>query len=159
HVSAETGKSSRERDLERRIRDERDPERRRELEQDLREARHYRERRDRYRRETAEIENVRRDQEDHQRALYKGSRFNLRWDDRVPPRAATPEGIMELLAPWVDFTGFPGAPEPPRSARRDETETPRLDPDPEAVQTGMSLAEVEERLGRPDRMEASREGD
>jgi hypothetical protein len=154
-VSPETGKSARERDLERRIHDERDPDRRRELEAELRDARHDREWRDRYRRETADAENSRRDQQDHERALYKGSRFNLRWDDRVPPGAATPDGIMELLSPWVDFTGLPGAPEPPRDARRDEP-TRRLDRD---VQTGMSWAEVQDRLGEPDRVEDRREGD
>ena len=155
-VSPETGKSSRERDLEKRIHDEHDADRRHQLEAELRDARYDRERRDRYRREEADAENLRRDQADHQRALYKGSRFNLRWDDRVPPGAATPDGIMELLSPWVDFTGFPGAPQPPRAARRDDDRG--LDRDA-PVQTGMSWTEIQERLGEPDHLDSRREGD
>jgi len=155
-VSADRGKSRRERELERRIRDEHDLDRRRELERDLREARHDRERRERYRREAAEAENVQRDQEDHQRALFQGSRFNLRWDDKVPPRAETPRALMELLSPWVDFSGFPGAPEPSRAVRGADEDPRTLDQD---VQPGMSWADVQDRWGQPDHVENSREGD
>jgi hypothetical protein len=71
-VSPETGKSRRERDLEKRLREEDDPARRRELEHELKDARRAREREERYRREAAAAENARRSQQDHQRALGAG---------------------------------------------------------------------------------------
>jgi hypothetical protein len=155
-VSPETGKSRRERELEKEIKDEKDPDRRHELEHRLREARRDWEREEHRRREAAEAENILRDQQDHQRALLRGSRFNLRWEDRVPPQAETPQAVMELLSPWVDFSGFPGAPEPPRLPRRPSDDTPRFDPD---VRTGMSWSDVQDRLGAPDHLESSHDGD
>lgn len=152
-VSAETGKSHRERDLEKRIREEEDPHRRSQLEHELREARRDRERREYRSGQAAAAENILREQEDHLRALLKGSRFNLRWDDEVPPQAETPQAVMELLSPWVDFSGFPGAPEPPR---RLDDEAGGLDKD---VRTGMSWAEVQDRWGAPDHLESSHERD
>jgi hypothetical protein len=155
-VSSETGKSGRERDLEKRIKEETDPERRRELEHELKDARQDREREERRDRRAAEVENRLRDQEDHERALLRGSRFNLRWDDRVPPEAQAPQAIMTLLAPWVDFSGLPGAPEPPRPPRRPDDERPGLD---QGVRTGMSWTDVQDRWGAPDRLESSLDGD
>ena len=37
-----------------------------------------------------------------------GSRFNIRFERAVPAGAATPDGVMEILSPWVDFAGLPG---------------------------------------------------
>jgi hypothetical protein len=155
-VSPDTGKSHRERELEKQIRNETDPDRRRDLEHELREVRHEREREDRHRREMADLENSLRAQEDHQRALLKGSRFNLRWDDRVPSQAETPRAVMELLSPWVDFSGFPGAPAPPRPPRRPADDAQGFDRD---VRTGMSWADVQDRWGAPDHLESSHDGD
>jgi len=155
-VSPQTGESHRERELEKRLRDENDPDRRRELEHELKEARHDREREERYRREAAEAENARRALQDHERALFKGSRFNLRWDDKVPAQAETPQAVMELLSPWVDFSGLPGAPQPPGPTRRVDDE--RRSPDAD-VRTGMSWADVQERWGAPDHLESRRDGD
>ncbi len=154
-VSPETGKSRRERELEKEIKDEKDPDRRRELEHRLRDARRDREREEHHRREIAATENALRDQQDRERALFKGSRFNLRWDDKVPVRAQTPQAVMAILAPWVDFSGLPGAPETPRRPRRAED-----DPAPgQDVRTGMSWSEVQDRLGPPDRLDNTLEGD
>lgn len=154
-VSPETGESRRERDLEKRLREEKDPDRRHELEHELKDARRDREREERYRREAADAENARRDQQDHQRALFKGSRFNLRWDDRVPAPAETPQAVMELLSPWVDFSGLPGAPPPPGPPRRADDERQNLDD----VRTGMSWADVQDRWGAPDQLESRRDDD
>jgi hypothetical protein len=155
-VSPETGESRRERELEKEIGDEKDPDRRHELEHRLRDARRDREREEHRHREAAEAENILRDQEDHRRALVRGSRFNLRWEDRVPPQAETPAAIMELLSPWVDFSGFPGAPEPPGLPRGTSDDTPRIGPD---VRTGMSWADVQNWLGAPDHLESRLDGD
>jgi hypothetical protein len=155
-VSPVTGESRWERDLEKRLREEHDPDRRRELEHELKDARRDREREERYRREAADAENARREQQDHQRALFKGSRFNLRWDEKVPAPAETPQAIMELLSPWVDFSGLPGAPQPPGPPRLAGDERRSVEED---VRTGMSWAEVQDRLGAPDHVESRRDDD
>lgn len=38
------------------------------------------------------------------RILRGGSRFNLRFDRRVPPEALTPEGLMHILEKYADFS-------------------------------------------------------
>jgi hypothetical protein len=155
-VSPKSGKSRRERDLEKEIHDESDPDRRHRLERELDEERRHREREERRSREYADAENRLRDQQDHQRALYKGSRFNLRWDHEVPPRAVTPRAVMEILSPWVDFSGFPGAPVPPRRSPRAADD--RRDGDAD-LRTGMSWDDVQDQLGAPDHVDTSRDGD
>jgi hypothetical protein len=71
----------------------------------------------------------------------------------VPPQAETPEAVMDLLSPWVDFSGFPGAPEPPK---RLAGAAGGLDQD---VRMGMSWAEVQVLWGAPDHLESSHEAD
>jgi hypothetical protein len=155
-VVPETGKSRREKDLEKEIKEETDSDRRRRLEHELDEERAHRQREERRSREYADAENSLRDQQDHQRAPSKGSRFNLRWEHKVPPQAASPRAIMEILSPWVDFSGLPGAPEPPRRPRRGADD--RRGPDDD-IRTGMSWGDVQDRFGAPDHLETSHEGD
>jgi hypothetical protein len=155
-VSPQTGKTQREKNLEKDIKNESDPDRRRRLERDLDEERSHREREERRSREYADAENSLRDQQDHQRAPSKGSRFNLRWAHKVPLQAESPRAIMEILSPWVDFSGLPGAPEPPRRSRRASDD--RRGPDDD-LKTGMSWGDVQDRLGAPDHLETSRDGD
>ena len=86
-----------------------DPVRKRQLREELDDLRREREREDaRNRAAVAEAEesksaNIR------QRRLEGGSRFNLRYRDRLPDEALTPEGIKRALA---EFVAFDGGPEP-----------------------------------------------
>jgi hypothetical protein len=97
-------RSSRERELEKRIKDEDDRDRRRRLERELDELRERRERENR--RIMAERERI----EERKRAriaeerLRGGSRFNLRYEDRVPT-GMRPEDVVSALAEYVDFNG------------------------------------------------------
>lgn len=108
-------KSSRERELEKKIKDESDSHRRREMERQLDEMRETRERENRrieIRR--AEAEERKRERIAQQR-LMDGSRFNLRYAGFVPSDIR-PEDLVAALAPYVDFS-FP-APGPPETRSR-----------------------------------------
>jgi hypothetical protein len=136
-------KSEREKGLERAVRDESDPRRRRDLQRELDDVR------DRREAENQRIDALRADAEEHRKErvaaarLHGGSRFNLRYDDRVPARL-TPQDVMVALSPYVDFRDFPGA--PPVHAE------PAAGGSPEgvgALRKGLLRTDVERILGRP----------
>jgi len=140
-------KSRREKDLEKQIDDETDPRRRREMRKEIDELRERRERENR----RLDLERARLEEAKKQRIaeerLKGGSRFNLRYDDEVPP-GVRPEEVMAALGEYVSFSSFPRvqaapAPAPARDA------LPRK---------GMSRAEVERLLGKPVEASDRREG-
>lgn len=154
------GKSRREKDLEQEIRDEHDPDRRRDLQRDLDRERHIREEDERRSRRRAEEENQARHAEDRDKALLEGSRFNLRFDGKTTRDNTTPRAVMAMLAPFVDFGGLPGAPAPRRRAplRSDDDVAPSSGDDV-AIKAGMSWEDVKGALGEPESKETSRDGD
>jgi hypothetical protein len=98
------GKSDRERWLERAIRDETDRNRRRQLERELEVLRDRRERENnRIRIERERISEYKEERLAFRR-LQAGSRFNIRFRDRVPSDLR-PEDIMDALAEYVEFDG------------------------------------------------------
>lgn len=97
-------KSDRERSLERRIRDEDDRTRRRQMERELDALRDRRERENRRIRAERERLSERKEARVFSRRLDGGSRFNLRFRGRVP-YDLRPEDIMAALAEYVDFEG------------------------------------------------------
>lgn len=98
------GKSDRERSLERQVRDETDRNRRRQLERELEVLRDRRERENhRIRIERERISEYKEERLAFRR-LQAGSRFNIRFRDRVP-YDLRPEDIMDALAEYVDFDG------------------------------------------------------
>lgn len=96
-------KTRREKNLEAELKRETDPARKRPIKEELDELRTAREREDaRNRSVVAEAEEHRK-QNIRQRRLEGGSRFNLRYADRVPADAMTPEAVMAALEKYVDF--------------------------------------------------------
>lgn len=96
------GKSDRERWLERAIRDETDRNRRRQMERELDGLRDRRERENhRIRIERERISEYKEERLAFRR-LQAGSRFNIRFRDRVPSDLR-PEDIMDALAEYVEF--------------------------------------------------------
>jgi hypothetical protein len=101
-------KSSRERELEKRIKDEDDRDRRHRLEGELDDLRDHRERENRrIMAERARIEEAKRERIAAER-LRGGSRFNIRYEDRVPA-GMRPEDVVSALAEYVDFGERPAA--------------------------------------------------
>jgi len=145
-------KSEREKGLERAVQNEADPRRRRDLQRELDDVR------DRREAENQRIDAIRADAEEHRKErvadarLHGGSRFNLRYSDRVPG-ALTPQDVMLALSPYVDFRDFPGAP-----AVSAEGEAAGSDAGG-ALRKGMLRTDVERVLGKPasaaDRTEGS----
>jgi len=153
------GKSHREKDLEDEIRHEHDPKRRRDLQRELDRLRNYRRQEEQRSREMAETANEIRRDRDHDRAQRMGSRFNIRFEKAVPPGALTPDGVMEILSPWVDFAGLPGGEVySRRRAERAEPDTPGSDGQP-GLRAGMSRSEVGQLLGPAEHEESRTEGD
>jgi hypothetical protein len=136
-------KSERERELERRIKDEDDRERRHRMERELEDLRDRRERENR--RITAERERIEERKRERlvEERLHGGSRFNLRYEDRVPA-GMRPEDVMAALAEYVDFGGRP-APEPPSG-------------NVAMLRKGLTRAETERLFGVPLSSSERREG-
>lgn len=132
--------SSRERELEKRITDEDDRDRRRRLERELDDLRDRRERENRrIRAEREQIEEQKRERIAEQR-LRSGSRFNVRYEDRVPA-GMRPDDLMAALAEYLDFGG--------RSAPREPVPAPAPAGDITMVRKGLLRAEAERLFGVP----------
>jgi hypothetical protein len=141
-------KTSRERDLEKRIKDEDDREKRRRLERELDDVRERRERETaRIVAERERIEEQKRERIAEQR-LRGGSRFNIRYDDRVPA-GMRPDDLMAALAEYVDFGGRPA----PR-----ESPAPPPSGDITMVRKGLLRVEAERLFGAPASASERREG-
>jgi hypothetical protein len=112
--TASAEKTKREKNLEAELKREADPIKKRAIKEELDDLRSAREREDaRNRSAVAEAEEHRK-QNIRQRRLEGGSRFNLRYADRVPMEALTPDAVMASLAQYVDFGQVRN--DPPRSA-------------------------------------------
>lgn len=98
------GKTDRERSLERRIRDERDRDRRRQMERELSDLRRWRDRENHRIRIERERLSEYKAERVFVRRLRGGSRFNIRFDRRVPYDFG-PDDIMAALSEYVDFGG------------------------------------------------------
>ena len=141
-------KTSRERELEKRIKDEDDRDRRRRLERELDDLREHRERENR--RIAAERERIEEQKRERvaEHRLRGGSRFNLRYGDRVPA-GMRPEDVVAALAEYVDFGRRPG----PR-----ETAPPTPSGDITMVRKGLLRGEAERLFGQPASASERREG-
>jgi hypothetical protein len=153
-------KSSRERDLEREVRAETDPARKRRLQRELDDERRDREREQSYRRQRDEEINEERREQDRRRALDMGSRFNVRFEKKdVPAAYKTPEGLMRALEKFVDFQGLgPRPPERPEDLVSESAPPADASAGRGAVRKGMSRADVEALYGAPLRQDRNREG-
>jgi hypothetical protein len=98
------GKSRREKNLERELKNETDDRRRRRIRAELDDLRDERRREDDYNRaQAAEAEELAKQRIDAKR-LQAGSRFNIRFERKVSSRDLTPEAVMEALAEYLEFS-------------------------------------------------------
>jgi hypothetical protein len=153
-----TPKSNREKDLERAVRTETDAARKRQLQRELDDLRREREREDRRNETVKAAAEEEKKQRIAQQRLHGGSRFNLRYQNGVPP-GLTPDGIMGALAeyadfPWTKTTAQASRPAP--SASSPETRRPM--PGAGGLYKGMLWADVEQALGKPEKATERTEG-
>lgn len=148
-VSA-TPKSRREKDLEKTVKAEPDPARRRELQRELDDLREDREREDRRNRSAAATASEQKRANVRQRRLDGGSRFNLRFADGVPRTALTPDAIVDALEKYVAF--------PSETTTGGDAAGPTTPPASGPIRVGMLVREVDSALGTAARIEERMEG-
>jgi hypothetical protein len=157
-------KSKREKDLEKWIQDERDPERRRRMQRELDDLRHDRERENRRHEAEARDLTARKQSEIASKRLDAGSRFNLWFDEfRLASRVPTPREMRVMLSQFVDFNEGPGGRPDVRQETRMQAPPP---PMPRGdlsrvteLRRGMSMNDVHDMLGDPNRNRAGKQGE
>jgi hypothetical protein len=97
-------KSNHEKQREQDIANTDDPDRKRQLQRDLDRERDRRQRQDAANQRAAQIATQIKSEQVAQSRVQGGSRFNLRWSGSIPAEQLTPEAVMKLLAPYVEFT-------------------------------------------------------
>jgi len=143
-------KTEREKNLEKDLERTTDPAQRRRMREELDALRRDRERENA--RNQAEAAQAQQSKEANirQRRLEGGSRFNVRYKPVVPPEALTPDGLMQVLAEYLDFSSFAAEPAPrpglPAGGR------------PDGLRKGLTVDEVDALLGRPDAIAQRTEG-
>jgi hypothetical protein len=138
--TASAPKTRREKNLEAELKRETDPVKKRAMKEELDELRAAREREDARNRSAVAEAQEHRKQNIRQRRLEGGSRFNIRYADRVPADAMSPDAVIAALEKYVDFgplraNGGP-APASPRAPIG-------------SLHKGMLLPEVDALLGSP----------
>jgi hypothetical protein len=149
-------KSNREKDLERQVKSETDRDRKRQLERELDDVRRDREREEARTRVLQDIADKEKQEREHGLAMHKGSRFNLRFEKKVPASALTPEGVMRALGDFVDFPWVESRRPRHDADRRDDR--PRTDDDAGSLRKGLSRGEVDKILGKPVSVDEHAEG-
>jgi len=142
-------KTEREKNLEKDLEKTTDPAQRRRMREELDALRRDREREDsRNQAEAAQAQQTK-EANIRQRRVEGGSRFNLRYKPVVPPEALTPDGVMQALAEYLDFSSFAAEPPGPgfHAANR-----------PDDLRKGLTVEEVDAQLGRPDAIAQRTEG-
>lgn len=146
-------KTQREKDLEKWIKDERDPDRKRRMQRELDDLRAQRAREDARNSANAASASEAKKARIAAERLHGGSRFNLRYQNGVPP-GLDPGGIMRALEEYLEFPFATDRPSGPnRPAPREPSRAGSGD-----IRKGMSMAEVESALGRPDKTTPRNEG-
>jgi hypothetical protein len=158
-------KTRREKDLEKRIKDERDPDRRRRMQRELDDLRDDRHRENRDRESEKRDLEAQKQGEIASKRLDAGSRFNL-WfpDERLTSGAPTPSELRHLLSTVVFFDGDDARPRG-GDARRSAYTPPPPPPEPEPgpgiadLRRGMSTDEVHDLFGKPTRVKPGKQGE
>src|SRR5262249_1990383 len=134
------------------VKNEDDPARKRRLQRELDDLRTARERQDAANKAAAATATEAKKARIANERLHSGSRFNIRYQNGVPPGLG-PDGVMRALE---EYAGFPFPPD-----RREATAPPPLTPAPvqvEALRKGMTFADVERALGKADKTSEKTEG-
>lgn len=157
-------KTEREKQLERRVNDEDDRAMRRKLQAELDELRDRRERENRRIAIERERASAVKAEKIAERRLHGGSRFNLRYDDRVPA-GIRPEDLIAALAEYLDFGSAAPAPMrptygaelPPPMRPTDGAELPPTG-DITLLRKGMTRLEAYKAFGKPAESAERRDG-
>ncbi|MDQ6612687.1 MAG: hypothetical protein M3Y64_09670 [Gemmatimonadota bacterium] len=138
------------------------PARKKELQRELDNARSERERENARAQAAAELANQTRDANIRAKRVEAGSRFNVWYKDGVPGDALRPDGVMQALAQYVDFSGgsIPASSGPGMNANAGLPPTRPLNGASAllSIRKGLLIADVEALLGPANTATESREG-
>jgi hypothetical protein len=146
-------KTKREKNLEAELKRETDPNKQREMKEEIDKLRSDREREDARNRASVADAQEQKKQNIRQRRLEGGSRFNIRYRDGVPASALTPESIKQALAEYVSFDGPLAGPTPLQPAGGETTALKSGLP-----RKGMLMTEADALLGTPQKTSERMEG-
>jgi hypothetical protein len=146
-------KSQREKDLERLVKNEDDPARRRRLQRELDDLRTTRARQDAANTAAASTATEAKKARIANDRLHSGSRFNVRYQNGVPPGLG-PDGVMRSLADYVEFPFATDRREVTAPAPTAALPPPQMD----VLRKGMTFADVERALGKADKTSEKAEG-
>lgn len=146
-----TGKSKREERLEKDIKRETDPKKKREMQDELSDLRTDREREERRLQVMTAEANEQRRQAIEAKRLQGGSRFNVRYDRQIHEGDLEPEAVMKSLQAYIDFSTL---------GSRASQNTPINIPTGAKVslRKGLLAQEVRELLGKPALTSERKEG-
>ena len=151
--TSSTPKSNREKDLEKLVKSETNASRKRQLQRELDDLRAERAREDLRNQTVATTAAEAKKTRIAETRLHSGSRFNLRYQDAVPPGLG-PDGIMRALEEYVEFPFATDRAQPSREPRAASPEPRRTG----AIRKGMTLAEVQDALGAAEKTTERAEG-
>jgi hypothetical protein len=156
-----TPKSNREKDLERLVKSETDAARKRRLQRELDDLKAERAREDIRNQSAAAAASEAKKSRIADTRLHSGSRFNIRYQNGVPPGLG-PDGIMRALSEYVDFPFATDRavdrPQPAASRTSLAQETRRPPAGGGTIRKGMTMAEVDGSLGEPEKSTTRSEG-
>jgi hypothetical protein len=153
-----TPKSNREKDLERLVKTETSAARKRELQRELDDLKSRRAREDLRNQTAAAAASEAKKARIAETRLHSGSRFNLRYQTGVPT-GLRPDGVMRALAEYVEFPFATDGPQAaPARTSQAVADTRRPSAGGGSIRKGMTLAEVEDSLGRAENTTTRNEG-
>ena len=155
--ASSTPKSNREKDLEKLVKSETNASRKRQLERELDDLKTARAREDLRNQTAAATASEAKKARIAETRLHSGSRFNLRYNEGVPPGLG-PEAVMRALEEYVEFPFTTDRKPPSPDARVASPEVRRQMAGTGAIRKGMTLAEVQEILGKPETTSDRAEG-
>jgi len=138
-------KTQREKNLENDLKRERDEAKKKKMREELDSLRKERERQDQLARATVAAAEAANRAQIREKALASGSRFNLRWNRRIPGDALTPEAVRAALAQYVEFGNEVSAPLP-------------VADQPAVLRKGLLIEQVEAMFGAAITTSTRREG-
>jgi hypothetical protein len=154
-----TPKTKREQNLEAELKRQTDPAKKRAMREELDDLKAAREREDARNRSAVAAAEEHRKQNIRQRRMEGGSRFNIRYRERVPYSALSPEAVMAALAEYVDFGQLR---QQAATAPTDLREAAGSQPGPSQrgglPRKGMLAQEVDAQLGPPAGSKERKEG-
>jgi len=153
-------KTEREKNLEKDVKREKDPDKLRHMREELDALRKDREREDSHNRAAAAEASQIKEANIRQRRLEGGSRFNLRYKHQVPAQALTPESVMQALAAYLDFSETQGGDQLSQGGSVLQGGTDGLVPvgSIDDLKKGMLADDVDALLGRPESISQRNEG-